>query len=116
MLILKKFFNLCTIYHFLLLFNLIETSNIDIKSDQLFLKNLLKNYNKKIRPSDKVNIRFSLVLNQIVEIIENQQILVLNVYLDHKWIDHRLKWNPKEFKNTSLLRINSDFLWTYVYI
>ena len=76
-------------------------------------KHLFKNYNKETKPSRSVEIKFALNLNQIVTLIEREQILVINVYLDHEWIDERLKWNPTEFGNITLLRIKSEKLWAY---
>ena len=86
--------------------------NVNGKKDELDLcKHLLKNYDKEMKPSSSVEIRFALNLNQIVTLIEREQILVVNVFLDHEWIDKRLKWNPSEFNNITLLRINSEKLW-----
>lgn len=83
------------------------------KSKPDLFKKLFKNYNKETKPSRSVEIKFALNLNQIVTLIEREQILVINVYLDHEWIDERLKWNPTEFGNITLLRIKSEKLWAY---
>lgn len=82
-----------------------------VHQERLLFKHLFKDYDKNLRPSDTVNIKFALNLNQIITIIEQEQILVLNVFLDHEWIDERLKWDPLSYNNISLLRINSDLLW-----
>ena len=50
-------------------------------------------------------------LNRIITIIEKEQILVVNVFLDHEWVDSRLKWNPIEYNNISLLRVLGDLMW-----
>ena len=52
---------------------------------------MFNNYNKKVRPADTVEIKFSLYLNQIITLMEQEQIIVLNVFLDHEWID-RIKY------------------------
>ena len=83
------------------------------EKEQALLNKLFKNYNKKLKPSGTVEVKFALNLNQIVNLIEKEQIIVLNVFLDHQWIDNRLKWNPAEHNNISILRVSSDLVWTY---
>ena len=84
---------------------------VNKKNEANLVELLLRNYSKDTKPSYSVEVKFALNLNQIVTLVEREQILVLNVYLDHEWIDERLKWNPNEFNNISLLRINSEKLW-----
>lgn len=83
-----------------------------MKTEKSLINKLFRNYDKYSRPSDTVEIKFSLYLNQIVTLIEQDQIFVINAFLDHEWVDERLKWNPADFNNVSLLRINSELLWT----
>jgi hypothetical protein len=66
-----------TIYH--------ETGVVEAESR--LLKKLFQNYDKFLRPADTVEIKFSLYLNQIITLIEREQIIVLNAFLDHEWID-----------------------------
>ena len=80
--------------------------------EQKLLNKLFKNYNKKLKPSGTVEIKFALNLNQIINLVEKDQIVILNVFLDHEWIDNRLRWDPAEFNNITLLRISSDLVWT----
>jgi len=82
-----------------------------VQMEKKLIDQLLSNYDRNMRPADTVNIKFSLYLNQIITLIEQEQIVVLNVFLDHEWKDNRLQWNPSQFENISLIRINSDFLW-----
>ena len=84
-----------------------------VESEKELINKLFKDYNKRLRPSDTVEIKFSLYLNQIITLIEQEQIIVLNVFLDHEWNDFRLTWDPNEYSNITLLRIDSDQLWTY---
>ena len=113
--LLVRFFRL-TLFVFILA--TVQPNNTDsnkLKNERYthyLYKNLLKSYDKEMKPSDSVEIKFALNLNQIVTLIEREQILVINVYLDHEWIDKRLKWNPNEYNNITQLRINSEKLWT----
>jgi hypothetical protein len=83
-----------------------------VEEEKMLIDSLLKDYDKKMRPADTVQIKFSLYLNQIITLIEQEQILVLNVFLDHEWKDNRLSWLPEKHQNISLLRISNDLLWT----
>lgn len=58
-----------------------------VEAEAKLVKKIFENYNKRLRPSDTVEIKFSLYLNQIITLIEQEQIIVLNVFLDHEWID-----------------------------
>lgn len=88
-----------------------KKKNLLVQKEKSLFKTLLTDYDKKIRPSDSVEVKFALNLNQIITLIEQDQIIVLNVFLDHEWKDERLCWNPVDYNNISLLRISSDLLW-----
>ena len=65
----------------------------DIKSaEQKLIEKLLKNYNKKFRPPGTIEVKFAVNLNQIVNLLEKDQIIVLNAFVDHEWQDQRLVW------------------------
>lgn len=83
-----------------------------INVEKHLAEKLLDKYDKKTRPSDTSIIKFSLYLNQIIDLMEQEQIFVINVFLDHEWIDERLKWNYTEYENISLIRISNELLWT----
>lgn len=76
------------------------------------LKKLFADYNRRIKPYGTIQVKFSLTLNQIVNVIEKDQIVLINVFMDHEWVDKRIAWNPKEYNNITLLRISADQLWT----
>lgn len=108
--------------HFGLIISCVLISSIDevqslvnrtfVDAEKTLVEKLFSSYDKKSRPSDTVQVKFSLYLNQIITLIEQEQILVINVFLDHEWLDERLKWEPNENNNISLLRINNELLWT----
>ncbi len=80
--------------------------------EQELIKKLLKNYSKKQKPSGTVQIKFALNLNQVVSVRAKDQIFILNVFVDHEWIDPRLSWDSNENGNLTVLRISSEYLWT----
>lgn len=61
-------------------------------AEQLLIERLFKNYNRKLRPPGTVQVKFALNLNQIVNLNQKDQIIVLNAFIDHEWIDPRLSW------------------------
>ena len=77
-----------TAIFFILLNNLInlhsavqcELNNDAVDKEQILIDKLLKNYNKKLRPSGTVQVKFALNLNQIIKLIEKDQIFMLNVF------------------------------------
>lgn len=83
-----------------------------VHSEQLLIQNLMKNYNKKLRPPETIQIKFAFNLNQIINLVEKEQIILLNAFIDHEWVDSRLKWSPEDYNNLTVVRISSDKLWT----
>lgn len=61
-------------------------------TEQRLIERLFRNYNRKSRPPGTVQIKFALNLNQIVNLNQKDQIMVLNAFIDHEWIDPRLAW------------------------
>ena len=88
-----------------------EWKTKNVEAENILFGEILKNYNKLFRPSDTVQVKFSLYLNQIVDLDEQQQIITINAYLDHSWFDERLSWSPNEHGNITMLRIDSNLLW-----
>ncbi|CAF0757373.1 unnamed protein product [Adineta ricciae] len=77
-----------------------------------------KNYLKKVRPSNTVIVDIRFVFNQIVSMVEKEQIIVSNCFVDQKWTDSRLVWNPLEYKNVTWIRLPATSVWypdTFLY-
>jgi hypothetical protein len=89
-----------------------ESNREIIEAEKAIIDNIFQNYDKSLRPDSFIEIKFSLHLNDIITLIERDQILIINAFIDHVWIDNRLIWKPEEHKNVTLLRINNEKLWT----
>ena len=76
------------------------------------VEKLLKDYNKKMRPPNSMQVKFAFNLNQIINLVEKDQIVILNAFIDHEWIDMRLQWDPNEYGNLSIIRVSTEKLWT----
>ncbi|XP_077989122.1 neuronal acetylcholine receptor subunit alpha-2-like [Glandiceps talaboti] len=81
---------------------------------QLFAR-LFGNYNRLIRPvvnvSDSLFVNFALTMSQLIDVNEKDQIMTANVWLKQAWYDYRLRWDPAEYANLTLLRVPSQMLW-----
>jgi hypothetical protein len=55
--------------------------------EEKLIENLFKNYNKKIRAPNSIQVNFAFNLNQIINLVEKDQIVLLNAFIDHAWID-----------------------------
>ncbi len=67
-------------YIFILIFG-VGSANFE----QKLMEKLLQNYNKKMRPSGTIQVKFALNLNQVISLIEKDQIIVINAFIDHEW-------------------------------
>jgi hypothetical protein len=65
--------------------------------EQKLIDKLLTNYNNKLMPSGNIEIKIAFNLIQLIQIIERDQIMLINAFVDHKWIDERLKWGLKHY-------------------
>jgi nicotinic acetylcholine receptor, invertebrate len=58
-------------------------------------------YNALITPinnaSEPLDVFFGLTLAQIINVHEKEQIVKVNVWLQLRWYDYHLKWNPDRF-------------------
>ncbi|CAF1582305.1 unnamed protein product [Rotaria sp. Silwood1] len=77
-----------------------------------------KDYLKNVRPSQTVIVDIRFVFNQIISMVEKEQIIVTNCFVDQKWTDSRLIWNPLDYKNITWIRIPAVSVWypdTFLY-
>lgn len=58
-------------------------------------------YNPLITPlsnlSEPLYVYFGLALTQIINVYEKEQIVKVNVWLQVRWYDYRMRWNPDRF-------------------
>ncbi len=52
-------------------------------------------YLKKVRPSNKVIVDIRVIFNQIISMVEKEQIIVTNCFVDQKWIGYKIKQKNK---------------------
>jgi len=58
-------------------------------------------YNALVTPisnsSEPLDVYFGLTLAQIINVYEREQIVKVNVWLQLRWYDYQMKWNPDRF-------------------
>ncbi len=117
-----------------LLFSLTNSRTIDFDLSEVetrLIRILLNEstYSKKVRPSYKVTVDIRFIFNQILSMVEKEQIIVTNCFVDQKWtgnnqsnfqfftlkknpfLDPRLMWNPLDFYNITWIRMPATSVW-----
>ncbi|XP_013392907.1 neuronal acetylcholine receptor subunit beta-3 [Lingula anatina] len=92
-----------------------EANTVRIPDEHRLLEKLMKKYESGARPvinaSDSVVIEFGMTLIQIINMDEKHQVMAVNVWLEHGWVDQRIHWNPDEFGGLTMIRIPASRLW-----
>ncbi|CAD5229779.1 unnamed protein product [Bursaphelenchus xylophilus] len=72
---------------------------------------LLSQHNKHAAPDGVVDVHYELELVHILKIDELKQTLSALVYVDEKWTDPSLQWDPNFFNNTKKTWLPMASLW-----
>ncbi len=65
-------------------------------------------YLKKVRPSNKVIVDIRVIFNQIISMVEKEQIIVTNCFVDQKWTGYKIKQKKiNKFRNFCISRSSS---------
>ncbi|KAK4474466.1 hypothetical protein MN116_001618, partial [Schistosoma mekongi] len=96
-----------------------EPSVYTLSDEKRLIKRLLKKYQAAGitgRPvnntSEKVLVEMSLSLIQILDLDEKNQVLTTSVWLNYRWTDHILKWNPENYSQIQEVRVPYRHIWT----
>ncbi|XP_050563846.1 acetylcholine receptor subunit beta-like 2 isoform X4 [Spodoptera frugiperda] len=87
-------------------------ANPDVKR---LYDDLLSNYNRLIRPvtnvSDILTVRLGLKLSQLMEVNLKNQVMTTNLWVEQKWYDYKLQWNPEDYGGVEMLYVPSEHIW-----
>ncbi|XP_059490094.1 acetylcholine receptor subunit beta-like 2 isoform X1 [Neocloeon triangulifer] len=76
---------------------------------------LLSNYNRLIRPvnnnSETLTVWLGLKLSQLIEVNLKSQVMTTNVWVEQKWIDYKLHWDPEDYGGVEMLYVPSEHIW-----
>ncbi|CAD5119156.1 DgyrCDS7794 [Dimorphilus gyrociliatus] len=93
---------------FLSTFHLILLLQVYGDEDRLF-NDLLKSYNKFVKPTGLVSASIGLSINDIIEFEDD--IITFNVWEERVWNDSRLSWSPEEY-NIDTINIPLKEIWS----
>ncbi|CAF4497599.1 unnamed protein product, partial [Rotaria magnacalcarata] len=83
--------------------------------EQLF-KELFQNYNPLIRPvrnvEDTITVSFSIALLQLISVVEKEQVLKTNVWLQVGWHDYQMQWKREKYGGIQSIRAPPSQVWT----
>ncbi|KAI3381993.1 hypothetical protein SNEBB_008064 [Seison nebaliae] len=102
-----------------------EARNIKPKriqnAEKMLYRYLLADYEKDSRPvlgSENVTVLINLVVVTIMAMDERNQILTTHLWVDQKWRDAHLTWNPDDFNGIVRTQIPATQIWvpdTFIY-
>jgi len=99
----------------LLLFLINDGVHSSYHEEQLY-KELFQNYNPLIRPVRKVEetvtVGFSIALLQLISVVEKEQFLKTNVWLQVKWHDYQMQWKREKYGGIQSIRVPPSQVWT----
>ncbi|OXU25983.1 hypothetical protein TSAR_004107 [Trichomalopsis sarcophagae] len=76
---------------------------------------LLSNYNRLIRPvvnnTETLTVWLGLKLSQLIEMNLKNQVMTTNVWVEQKWFDYKLRWDPEEYGGIEMLYVPSENIW-----
>ncbi|CAA9994099.1 unnamed protein product [Nesidiocoris tenuis] len=76
---------------------------------------LLSNYNRLIRPvsnnTDTLTVYLRLKMSQLLEMNLKNQVMTTNLWVEQKWIDYKLRWDPEEYGGVEMLYVPSEHIW-----
>ncbi|KAM9790787.1 acetylcholine receptor subunit gamma isoform X1 [Syngnathus typhle] len=105
---------------FLLRIFMISTTAFALNLEGELFKDLMKGYNKKVRPvensGDVTHVTVKMTLTNLISLNEKEEALMTSVWIEMQWCDYRLRWDqpPRSalYKNiTWELRVPSKMIW-----
>ncbi|XP_075587845.1 nicotinic acetylcholine receptor beta1 isoform X1 [Dermatophagoides farinae] len=100
----------------MLIFNVALLSVINCSEDEeRLVRDLFRDYNKLIRPvkliNDSVKVNVKLQFVQLININEKSQIMTSNVWINLRWPDYQLTWDPADYGGITVLQLPPDKVW-----
>lgn len=73
-------------------------------------KKLLCDYDKNIRPQERVDLVFDYIVKSF-SFKDEKNLMAVQSWIALKWNDSRLKWNPDDFEHFDKTYASFDLLW-----
>lgn len=96
------------------------TTALSINLEGALYQDLMKDYNKNVRPSEKsgdiTQVHIKMTLTNLISLNEKEEALTTSVWIEMNWCDYRLSWDqpPRSalYGNiTAPLRMPSEGIW-----
>ncbi|KAH7643696.1 acetylcholine receptor subunit beta-like 1 [Dermatophagoides farinae] len=85
------------------------------EDEERLVRDLFRDYNKLIRPvkliNDSVKVNVKLQFVQLININEKSQIMTSNVWINLRWPDYQLTWDPADYGGITVLQLPPDKVW-----
>jgi len=99
----------------LIVFLVKNSSTIDVEED--LFENLLNEdaYKPHVRPVehplDILNVSLDLHLYQLINIDEKEERMDISIWMNQRWRDYRLAWNPDDYDGLRDINVHPDMIW-----
>ena len=93
-------------YTFITFFNIAVITSFVRPNEQLVLKYLESKFSEK-----PVLVNFGIELIQVINVIEEEQMIELKLWLRLGWHNEFLTWNPRDYDNTSSIQVSEKDVW-----
>ncbi|XP_038073790.1 neuronal acetylcholine receptor subunit alpha-10-like [Patiria miniata] len=92
----------------------IHVQSMELQEYEL-VDHLLQDYYPLVRPvadhRDVIDVLMDMTLVEIVNMDEENQIMVISVWMYQQWKDSNLQWNPPDFYNITQITLPSTDIW-----
>ncbi len=61
--------------------------------------------------TDKLTVKLGLKLSQLMDVDLKNQIMTTNVWVEQKWMDYKLVWDPEDYGGVDMLFVPSQHIW-----
>ncbi|CAG5129706.1 unnamed protein product, partial [Candidula unifasciata] len=89
-----------------------------MSDEKRLIRDLTGNYSERgkmgrpvLSPNETITVLYGMFLIQLLDLDEKNQVLITNVWAAYDWNDRYLHWNPLEYGNVSIVRVNGDDIW-----
>ena len=72
---------------------------------------LFSDYDKSLKPKGRIDVDVEFALFQVNDLMEKNQIISVEIWVNQVWYDRRLTWNPADYGNLTQIFVYSDKFW-----
>ncbi|XP_019613460.1 PREDICTED: neuronal acetylcholine receptor subunit alpha-2-like [Branchiostoma belcheri] len=107
--------NMSVLTFALVVWSLVDVGLSQTGASERLISDIFDVYHKFPRPvkniTDKVTVHFGISLSQLIDMDEKNQVLTTSVWLNQRWDDYKLTWNPDDYDGVKYLKVPPDMIW-----